>query len=1335
MIVLALMVMFAMLVTAFMVIVSQQRRAAEYTAETLINPRSGTSSVSSIDSAAAMRDDEMFKQAVELLLSGSEKLDSVIGPHSILENLYGAPGAEPFGGTGAGYNLNPDAGELALLSLKDGAEKPYALRPNILAPDTNGTQEYKKYLLDNDGDVRMNPDYTAPDYMTMFLAWNDFRGGTLERIIPSFHRPQLVRYWNTVDDPSGTEFSNELRKYVLRPLPTDHPNFTGSNPAAKLTTPENLLRFLTGGPWDVDNDGNGNADGIWLDIGLAPIHDSSTGLYYKPLVSYYIIDMEGRINVNTISNSEHSGTSGGMGLGPAELYSELLGKDVLTERYGSDGKPGGNSGDIQGDLLKNHGINYGAYTKGGVAADWRGTSPVSFDNMGNLVKGETIPIDEIPYLMNPDNELTGDKPFQSNDLESLVRSVLEMDYGRLPHNFRELLGDPYLPNRPALASPNLRYGLATRGSDIPVAAKYVPMVDTDGNIIYETLRDRVLRLTEGDQPAADQLWDLLPSAIREGRKMNLNRLTLEPGWMSGALLKEKVRFAQEMFYLMQVLFPEQATQSPESLERLAQWSVNLVDFIDPDDVMTPFIFKKSGVPGSIAVFDNAGLTDDLLAGTLTLPSDYTLIWGFEKPEVAITETFAVHDRHVEKRTVDGIDKYSQVEFPQGAFFVELSRQGNEDRDYSSSSLVGQNNVLNLAQRTGNTSEDYYVWRLAIGEATKTLAEHSEWNDGTSDSLKNNALYQLLTPEGGAIRYPNFQQWATGDSVGQYNPDLGIPERFIWFDQNRPTSGPASDIENLRRSFYNWERLSNPESSLQRVELLPDTSLVLAPVTSSEPSMTFGVDPPLTINLSGGVEWANAAIELSSARRGYVPLNISEPLPASLSMDGYPPPGYQMPGSGVAPYDDGILRQCGTIPCYKTICLQRLADPNRPHDPVCNPYLTVDWSMIDLHVINSLDSTNEEGVHENDLLFVSRQWVKSASDSNLWDRTLPEEKLKGMAGLEDNRAAFHTFGRSDYTKPLLHFPWHDAPFMNTGELMLVPASAPGRFGIEYHDNEDDANSFYGIYDWLSQIGRGEDKPRFSYNYEGFTFSTYPNWTDENVAGTPSEMVRLLDFVYVPAKFFAENRRNDGTVDREPGKINLNTVTETGWEALVSGRDGFPGYEEFRDSRKLSVDAPSEFRPFRSPSATNLVPPLSAPGGENALVGTPASATALDLDLIAVEAENPYLALENVMRLSDVTTTRSNVFAVWMTIGYFEVEKFETHSELQNKYGLSHITPEMFEAVYPDGYVLGAEKGLKDGTVRRHRAFYLIDRSSPVSFQRGVKLDGIKKDVIVWETPLD
>src|SRR5262249_38132062 len=131
-----------------------------------------------------------------------------------------------------------------------------------------------------------------------------------------------------------------LRKIILRPLPQDHftdvdgdgtwdigePRFSGSNPSFNPIT----------GPWDVDNDGDGTPDSIWVDLGL-PVQSTSDGRTYKPLFAILCVDMDGKLNLNAHGNIAHiyppgpitgaiaglppAGTTApyGQGFGPAEV--------------------------------------------------------------------------------------------------------------------------------------------------------------------------------------------------------------------------------------------------------------------------------------------------------------------------------------------------------------------------------------------------------------------------------------------------------------------------------------------------------------------------------------------------------------------------------------------------------------------------------------------------------------------------------------------------------------------------------------------------------------------------------------------------------------------------------------------------------------------------------------------------------------------------------------------------------------------------------------------------------------------------------------------------------
>jgi hypothetical protein len=71
------------------------------------------------------------------------------------------------------------------------------------------------------------------------------------------------------------------------------------------------------------------------------------------------------------------------------------------------------------------------------------------------------------------------------------------------------------------------------------------------------------------------------------------------------------------------------------------------------------------------------------------------------------------------------------------------------------------------------------------------------------------------------------------------------------------------------------------------------------------------------------------------------------------------------------------------------------------------------------------------------------------------------------------------------------------------------------------------------------------------------------------------------------------------------------------------------------------------------------------------------------------------------VGNLFSTNSNCYAVWMTIGYFEVE--------QNPGGV--------DQAHPEGVRLAQEVGVDEGNVKRHRAFYIIDRSIPVAFEPG------------------
>ncbi|MEN6406845.1 MAG: hypothetical protein ABFC77_10265, partial [Thermoguttaceae bacterium] len=228
----------------------------------------------------------------------------------------------PFSGTGVGYD--PTSGSLSLrydlttgsLSSSPTVGTLTALLPNISpAFYTTGSASAVAGVQNNRGNPPggVNEDYDAADFQNLLLAAQVQVGGVLTTL-PSLHRPALINYWihntglatptfadlwkNTTPD-----YKNLCRKIMLRPIgpmmvglasslgsadSLDHPDFTGSNPNFNPTDSTK---------WDVDNDGDGKPDSVWVDLGM-PVRATSDGRTYKPLFAILCVDLDGRLNVN-----------------------------------------------------------------------------------------------------------------------------------------------------------------------------------------------------------------------------------------------------------------------------------------------------------------------------------------------------------------------------------------------------------------------------------------------------------------------------------------------------------------------------------------------------------------------------------------------------------------------------------------------------------------------------------------------------------------------------------------------------------------------------------------------------------------------------------------------------------------------------------------------------------------------------------------------------------------------------------------------------------------------------------------------------------------------------
>ncbi|MBN2295881.1 MAG: hypothetical protein JXM70_25850 [Pirellulales bacterium] len=876
-------------------------------------------------------------------------------------------------------------------------------------------------------------------------------------------------------------------------------------------------------------------------------------------------------------------------------------------------------------------------------------------------------------------------------------------------------------------------------------------------------------------------------------------------------------------------------QDELTVRRIAQWAINVVDFRDADAIMTPFEYDAEpfvdnstppdGNPWDVDGVIGAGSTDDTA-------SHRRLVWGCERPELLLTETLAFHDRRVADTAFDdgpssklgtgpGSDPdFDQTRIPQGSAFFELycTGYGSENNAISPGSLYQYNNttgtwMIDLSRlapaETSSPTLRYPVWRLAISESIP------------GDANNDLRARQQANPSSVSMEPEQFSSElnTTGRSTLLHNPagDLNIQiERIVWFS----TQAPTTNHDDYDRIYYKRTGSSylNPGEyaligprNVTNIGAITTTlgqpsqhTIRLNPVgvvdndgTNNYPNTASEIKPAIGIVVAGEAPaaWANAP---TTAPMG-IGISVSEPL---FSGSYYPEPTRvgRTPGLwdaygdldqvdttarfGDHPEDsqpgtplesDGLLAR-GTTPNYKTVFLQRLANPLEPYHRDRNPYLTVDWSPIDLTVFNGESSATNDPDDPNPVSktvqFQTRQRGATAvpPNYNLWSAVSEDPTDTTASGPATNNFRHnleHTLGyigsrfqdtsktpswrtttstpptpgiyRGDPLEPFPWLAWNNRPFTSQLELMLVPTSHPGRLLSEY-TTASGANPY----------NAGVGIPAF-----GIPFGSLANlFNSSNVANGSPELHRLLEFIRVPSPFVGTELQGNpvtfsgGTHNfqppfnriskrRDPGRVNLNTITSENvwngvrgsfptplWNDLNVSRGGFPGANMLTMDNNLPTRFANPFRSFAGLYNIPNVPPLQA------AVGSEVNATFLRVDPtgnnpifrfastspINGTDRNPYFRYQLLNRLGSTATNRSNVYAVWVTVGYFEVEP-TTWVDAGGGVDARGLTQAQFQKIYPDGFQLGQELGSDTGDITRHRSFYIIDRSIPVGFQRG------------------
>ncbi len=781
-------------------------------------------------------------------------------------------------------------------------------------------------------------------------------------------------------------------------------------------------------------------------------------------------------------------------------------------------------------------------------------------------------------------------------------------------------------------------------------------------------------------------------------------------------------FAKDLYCLMMLVTDDYAmTLGPPASDEyqnyariVAQWAVNVVDYRDADSIMTRFDYDPNPFVGGWSPTET--------------------VWGMERPELLITETMAAHARRLEGDPGTPEQRLR----PEPFAFIELfnphtQNSLNQQFDVGQYNPVTQGVELNRVNFNGDP-----VWRLRIDR-----------NSDPAGAPAVQALRFVYFNSPGAVNREQAQ--AVDDGLIVNNPEVFYTD--VATNPIRP--GMQAVIGTSGRCYFGrltgkTEADENPDNleldDTAFIELRPATNQVLR--RNFPNTETRQVAAAIPINRFR----LNAGVAANDLRR----FSVSDPYGGYPAVDGLAatpiPDGFRY-NATLTTWPDAeteidfhrnaidltaVLQQDRTSEGFRVIRLQRLANPTLPWNAATNPYLTIDSKEMDLLAFNGVRPSNQDPAAANPPVLTTNNLADSLERNNasIIDRQLWASRRglrPGMAAAPAdphymNTGIRESFGRTnDLFDPMNTtiavneaFPWltwNNRPYASHLELMNVPALGSAELTAFFSMRAP--NSPY-----TTASGNLNAPDAYGGNFGHLLNFFYQDLTrvEGNASNSP-EFFRIFDFLEVPSRYagtttelmpvapgagtgFALNPFNTFSRYREPGKININTIqSQAVFEGLMGnyataplGANGLT-WQQFLQTRAIGTNNENPFRPA---GAGNYVPPGSAVfGGPQCTLFRGGKAGNPDLPLFDFTSTSPsfnsdrsaFFRNQMRQRLGNLVTTRSSVFAIWVTVGFFEVA--------------------------PNGDLMGPDRelGIETGENRRHRGFFIFDRSIPVAYEPG------------------
>jgi hypothetical protein len=516
----------------------------------------------------------------------------------------------------------------------------------------------------------VNEPYDAADENNWFLSGVDAAGD----LIPSFHRD---RHYEFCLGSIGRSPS-DIRSFSFRPVYLDGESSSSAQVSDSASGTSRFgefheeddtsgaLAFRAGDlvnavndsdGLDVDSDGDGAEDAVWIDIGL-PVQTDDQGRQFKPLVAYYIVDMDGRLNVNAHGSyaDEELGTiarrGGSFGVAEVSLSgvtSDYIG--LLNERSGAD-NIAGNASNSLSELQTLYGynventnfnLNTGDLNLFASGADifgknvvGRNVSPGTYgeDALQGFTTISTLSASTQPIAYAADLGVgggVGDSLYQSYEMEALLREddfSSALQFSRLRDEVAGLSSNKDLitTDSAEIAVPPVSYLSLLWGATGNSRTIYRELVSR-GVVSEEMLMGGLFDLNQPtgngidddgdgtiDEPT--ELLSVQQSAQRDNPIFDLDNA----GDRATGDDLARQRKARQLYTLALLASGNTAptfagfASDVDYRTAVAQWAVNIVDFIDSDSIMTAFEYDAD--PFNAIYVDGNPTSDDAGADDL-----------------------------------------------------------------------------------------------------------------------------------------------------------------------------------------------------------------------------------------------------------------------------------------------------------------------------------------------------------------------------------------------------------------------------------------------------------------------------------------------------------------------------------------------------------------------------------------------------------------------------------------------------------------------------------------------------------------------------------------------